>query len=65
VEGEQEEQEGKAGARCIARGPGWRIHFGVEVTDMSTNKRHTLSPLAEVRHVRDVSGNVSGKGVPC
>jgi len=26
------------------RGLGWRIHCGVEVTESSTNKQHTLSP---------------------
>jgi len=27
----------------IARGPGWRIHGGVEDTKFSTNKQHSLS----------------------
>jgi hypothetical protein len=26
------------------RGLGWRMHFGVEVTESSTNKQHHLSP---------------------
>ena len=30
-------------AGYISRGFGWRIHCGVEVTDSSTKKRHTLS----------------------
>jgi hypothetical protein len=27
----------------IPRGVGWRIHCGIEVTELSTNKQHTLS----------------------
>ena len=27
----------------VSRGFGWRIHCGVEVTESSTNKQHTLS----------------------
>ncbi len=38
------------------RGLGWRIHYGVEVTELSTNKQHTLStasslsPASRERH---------------
>jgi hypothetical protein len=28
---------------CLMYAPGWRIHCGVEVTELSTNKQHTLS----------------------
>jgi hypothetical protein len=31
--------------RFRIRGPGWRIHGGVEDTKLSTNKQHTLSPI--------------------
>ena len=27
---------------------GWRIHCGVEVTELSTNKQHTFSPSVRV-----------------
>jgi hypothetical protein len=38
-----------AGARYVSitfdrsRGFGWRIHCSIEVTELSTNKEHTLS----------------------
>ena len=35
----------------ISRGFGWRIHCSVEVTELSTNKQHTLSVLVAVTHV--------------
>ncbi len=27
---------------------GWRIHCGVEVTELSTNKQHSLSPIQTI-----------------
>jgi hypothetical protein len=35
-----------------SRGFGWRIHCGVEVTESSTNKQNTLSPVPWVRERR-------------
>jgi hypothetical protein len=37
----------------------WRIHCGVEVTELSTNKQHTLSPISHRRVGREVR---EGKG---
>jgi hypothetical protein len=34
---------------CISRGPGRRIHCGVEVTELSTNKQHTLKAHEQMR----------------
>ena len=33
---------------------GWRIHCGVEVTELSTNKQHSLSPDVRRVSVREV-----------
>ena len=35
---------------CTSRGFGWRIHCGVEVTELSTNKQHTLSLQLSQEH---------------
>jgi hypothetical protein len=33
---------------CTSRGFGWRIHCGVEVTELTTNKQHTLTlPMSQ------------------
>ena len=37
------------GVRYQSRGPGWRIHGGVEDTKLSTNTQHTLSLTARSR----------------
>jgi hypothetical protein len=44
-----------------SRGYGWRIHYGVEVTELSTNKQHTLSETQQ-RQERDAT---TGTDIPC
>jgi hypothetical protein len=41
------------------RGFGWRIHCGVEVTVLSTNKQHTLSLTAADRALSGTSMNTN------
>ncbi len=43
---------------------GWRIHCGVEVIELSTNKQHTLSTQLQTQtQTRRSSTDVAGRGV--
>ena len=49
-----------------SRGFGWRIHCGVEVTELSTNKQHSLSaPHALVKLTFHHRGTIRGTGFLC
>jgi hypothetical protein len=42
-----------------SRGFGWRIHCGVEVTESSTNKQHTLARLQQCLRNLALTQNIS------
>jgi hypothetical protein len=41
----------RSGLTATSRGSGWRVHCGVEVIELSSNKQHTLSAAHVVQHL--------------